>query len=210
MSLCLQLSLACTAPKSTSKENWLPTSQKSSAAASFNGDPVSNTKEMKKVASDNKRACAFIQSHLISIAEKEIEKVTPLEIRDHLDSCPGCALLVQRFARAWQNMALQEETRPTPSFFSNLIKRIEAYEELSSGRRGIVAAAWRILRPVAAAAVFLGGILAGNEMGKTEKVPAALEESFTGRFLDSIDSIPKGSVADFYVSHQNLEKEDLE
>lgn len=107
-------------------------------------------------------------------------------------------------------MALQEETRPTPSFFPELIKRIEAYEELSPGRKGILAAAWRILGPVAAAAVFLGGIFAGNEMGKTEKVPAALEESFTGRFLDSIDSIPKGSVADFYVSHQNLEKEDLE
>ena len=56
----------------------------------------------------------------------------------------------------------------------------------------------------------MAGYLPETEMGKTEKVPAALEESFTGRFLDSIDSIPKGSVADFYVSHQNLEKEDLE
>jgi predicted anti-sigma-YlaC factor YlaD len=171
---------------------------------------VSNIKEMKKVASDNKRACVFVQNHLIFVAEKEIEGATPLEIQNHLDSCPGCALLVQRFARAWKDMALQEETRPTPSFFPELIKRIEAYEELSPGRKGILAAAWRILGPVAAAAVFLGGIFAGNEMGKTEKVPAALEESFTGRFLDSIDSIPKGSVADFYVSHQNLEKEDLE
>jgi len=165
---------------------------------------------MKKVASDNKRACAFIQSHLISIAEKEIENVTPLEIRNHLDSCPACALLVQRFALAWKSMALQEETRPTPSFFPDLIKRIEAYEELSSGWKGLLAAAWRILGPVVAAAVFLGGIFAGNEIGKTEKVPITAEESFAGSFLDSIDSTPKGSVADFYVSHQNLEKEDLE
>jgi predicted anti-sigma-YlaC factor YlaD len=165
---------------------------------------------MKKSASGRIKACAFIQSNLISIAEKEIEGATPLEIQNHLDSCPECAFLVQRFVRAWKNLVPQEEVRPTPAFFPNLIKRIEAYEDLRSGRKGILTAAWRILRPVAVAAVFLGGIFAGNEMGKTGKIPPMPEESFTGRFLDSFENIPRGSVADFYVSHQNLKKEDLE
>src|SRR4030042_2192026 len=119
---------------------------------------------MKKSASDRTKACAFVRSNLIYIAEKEIEGATPLEIQNHLDSCPGCALLAQRFARAWKGMALQEETWPTPSFFPDLIKRIEAYEDLSPGRKGIIWAAWKILRPVAVAGTFLAGIFAWNGM----------------------------------------------
>ena len=165
---------------------------------------------MKKMASGDFKACIFIQSHLISISEKEIENVTPLEIRNHLDSCPGCALLIQRFARAWKSVAQQEETRPTPSFFPILIKRIEAYEEKNSGWIGILASVWRILRPAALAVIFLGGIFTGNEMGKKGNIPPGPEQSFTDRFLDSFENIPRGSVADFYINRQNSKKEGLE
>jgi len=165
---------------------------------------------MKKNASGALKACAFVRANLIFIAEKEIERPMTPDIRNHLDSCPACSFLVQRFAQAWKNSTIQEEVRPTPEFFPNLIKKIEAYEDLKSGRKGIFKAAWRILRPAALAAVFLGGIFAGNKMGKTEKIAAAPEETFTSRYLGIFENIPPGSVADFYISRHNLKKEDPE
>lgn len=165
---------------------------------------------MKKIATGSDRACAFIRDHLLSIAEKEIEGAVSPDIRNHLDSCSECGLLVQRVARAWKSWALPEKTPPAPSFFPGLIERIEAYEESRSPRGGIVAAAGRILRPVALAAVFLGGIFAGFEMGKAGRNRPSPGESLAGRFLDSFENIPPGSVADFYVSRQSSKKEDLE
>jgi len=62
---------------------------------------------------------------------------------------------------------------------------------------------------VAVAGVFLGGIFAGNEIGKTAKMPAAPEETFTSRDLGIFENIPLGSMADFCVNRQNIKKEDL-
>lgn len=147
---------------------------------------------------------------MISVAEKDIAGAASPDFQNHLDSCPECAFLVQRFARAWTSPAVSEETQATPSFFPGLIIRIKADEELRPGRRGVLTVSWRILRRAAVAAVFLGGIFAGYEMGKAEKNLPPPEESFAGRFLDSFENIPRGSVADFYVSRQSSKKEDLE
>jgi hypothetical protein len=67
----------------------------------------------------------------------------------------------------------------------------------------------RILRPVALAAVFLGGILIGHEMGKAGKELPPPEETSAGQLLESFDNITPGSVADFLVSRQSSKKEDL-
>jgi hypothetical protein len=165
---------------------------------------------MKKTASGRNKACAFIRSHLISVAEKGIKGAATPDVQNHLDSCPECAFLVQQFARAWSIPAVPEETQPTPSFFPGLIKRIEADEELRSGRKAILTLVWRVLRPAALAAVFLGGIFAGREMAKAGKILPPPEELAGGRLFDSFDNIPPASVADFYISRQSSKKEDLE
>jgi hypothetical protein len=165
---------------------------------------------MKKSRPGEKKACAFIRGHLISVIELNAAGALSPEILMHLDSCPECALLCQRFARAWESPAVPERIQPAPSFFPGLIGRIEADEELSSGPKPVRSLAWRILRPAAVAALFLGGILAGYEMGKAGKSLSSPEESFAGRFVDSFENIPRGSVADFYVNRQNSTKEGLE
>lgn len=165
---------------------------------------------MKKNTSGRNKACAFIRSHLISVIERNTAGAVSPDIQIHLDSCPECAFLVQQFVRAWDSPAVPEDIQPAPSFFPDLIRRIEAAEELSSGLKPIRTLAWRILRPAAVAALFLGGILAGYEMGKAGKPLSSPEESFAGRFVDSFENIPRGSVADFYVNRQNSTKEDLE
>ena len=165
---------------------------------------------MNKSASGRNKACAFIRSHLISVIEENTAGALSPDIQKHMDSCLECAFLVKRFARGWESPAVPEDIQPTPSFFPDLIRRIEADEELSSGPKTLRTLAWRILRPAAVAALFLGGILAGYEMGKAGKPLSSPEESFAGRFVDSFENIPRGSVADFYVNRQNSTKEDLE
>ncbi len=163
---------------------------------------------MKKIATDRTGACAFVRSKLINIAEKEIEGAKLLDIQNHLDSCPECALIVQQFVKAWKSAAPQEEILPSAIFLPNLIKRIEAYEEQRSARKGILWAVQKILRPAALAALFLAGIFDGTEMGKEKKIAPASEESFTDQYLGGFEDFPPGSVADFYITYQNSRKED--
>ena len=165
---------------------------------------------MKKDNSGRNGACVFIRSHLISIAERDSTGAAFPGIRDHLDSCPECASLVQQFSRAWENPAPPEDAQPSPAFFPRLIERIEAEEKPLPGRRGVLAVAWRVLRPAAVAAIFLGGIFAGLELGKRDKIIPPPEAAFADQLLESFESIPPSSVADFYVNRQNSKKEDLE
>ena len=165
---------------------------------------------MIKDKSGKSRACAFIQSHLLSVIEENAVGALSPDIQQHLDSCLECAFLVQQFARAWASPDTPEQIQPSPSFFPDLIRRIEAEEELSSGPKTFRTLAWRILRPAAVAAVFLGGIFVGYEMGQAGKPVPSLKAPFTDRVVDSFENIPRGSVADFYVNRQNSTKEDLE
>jgi predicted anti-sigma-YlaC factor YlaD len=166
---------------------------------------------MKKDKSGKSRACAFIRSHLISVVEKDVSEVVPPDVKNHLDSCPECASLVQQFSRAWEAPAPLADTQHSPAFFPRLIERIEAGDGLRPGRRGVLAIAWRVLKPAALATIFLGGIFAGHELGKRDITIPPPEAPFAGQLLESFESIPPGSVADFYVNrHQNSEKEGLE
>jgi len=165
---------------------------------------------MKKQQPGRKSACAFIRSHLISVTEGNSTGETSPDIREHLDSCEECAILVQRFARGWESLAAPEAIRPGPSFFPDLIGRIEAYEKPGSGLATTRSLAWRILRPVAVTALFLGGILAGHELGKAEKPLSRSEDYFAAPSVDIFENIPQGSVAHYYVDRQNAMKEDFE
>ena len=164
---------------------------------------------MKKGNSKRNRACDFIRSHIISVIEESDAGALSLDIQNHMDSCPECASLVQQFSRAWGNPVPPADTQPAPSFFPRLIERIEAEGELRPGQRGVLAIAWRVLRPAAVAAIFLGGIFAGYEMGKRNKTLPPPETIFADQLLDSFEIIPRGSVADFYVNRQNPKKENV-
>ena len=165
---------------------------------------------MKKNKPGGNGGCAFIQSHLISIAERTVTNAAFSGVQDHLSSCPECASLVRQVSRAWENPAPAEDARPSPSFFPGLMARIEAGEKLRPGGRRALAMAWRILRPAAVAAIFLSAIFVGHEMGKAGKPLPSPNEPFADRLVDNFENIPRGSVADFYVNRQNSTKEDLE
>lgn len=158
------------------------------------------------MALSKKKTSAIIDDHLIAIAEKGM----PQDVRIHLESCERCAFLVQRFVHAWQNIAPSVERVSSPSFLPQLMERIEAYDKLTMHRKNTIFAAWRILRLLAATAVLLAGIFAGYEVGKISMTEVAPEKSVSLLVLDSLESIPRGSVADFYVSYQISEKEETD
>ena len=154
-------------------------------------------------------ACKFIQNHLISVAEDGPTGVTFPGLRGHLDSCPECAALVRRFSEAWEDPDTSLGLEPSPDFFQGLIRRVEAEEGSYPGRPGVLANAWRLLRPATVTVLLLAGMFAGHELGKKRQPILAPEAVFADRVLQSFDSIPPGSVADFYVSRQRSGKEGL-
>ena len=86
--------------------------------------------------------------------------------------------------------------------------RIAAAEAPAASRAHRAPAAWRFLRPVAVAALFAAAVFAGYEVGRTPAREVASEEAVSPVVLAVLESIPQGSVADFYVTHPVSEKED--
>ncbi len=164
---------------------------------------------MRKDKPNNDSMCSFIRSHLIALAEKDFSGEAFSCVQDHLGSCPECASLVRQFSKVWGDPAPLEDAQPSPSFYPGIIERIEAEDKSQPGKWGMLAVAWRILRPAAVAAIFLAGIFAGHELGKRDGTIPPYEAAFAGQLLESFESIPPGSVADFYVNRQDSAKEDL-
>lgn len=176
----------------------------SSEAASYDREYVSNNKAMRKRAFGEERACAIIADNLIAIAEGN----APTEVRLHLESCERCARLTRGFIRAWRDIAPPMEENVSPSFFPRLMERIDAHRGHLLGRRLGISVVRRFLRPVAVAALFAAGVFAGYEVGRIPREEAAAQEAVSPVVLAALESIPRGSVADFYIAYPILDKEE--
>ena len=172
-----------------------------------------------KMAFTGKTGCKIVENNLIAIVEKQIPDGLLGDIQTHLESCERCALLLQNFTQAWHSLAQREKVEPFPAFSSNLMKRIEAYEQHGTGLKSTLFTSRRFLHPAAVTVLLLAGILAGYEMGNISDkegraAPAAsftesaFDESFISAYLKNFEDFPKGSMADFYLSHQIPEREE--
>ncbi len=153
---------------------------------------------------ENKKACVVVAAHLVEIADGN----APPEVRAHLESCEDCARLVREFVRAWRDLTPPVEETVSPGFFPGLMSRIAAAKAPAASREHRAPSAWRFLRPVAAAALFAAAVFAGYEVGRTPVRGVASEETVSPVVLAVLESIPQGSVADFYVTHPVSEKEE--
>jgi len=166
-----------------------------------------------------KTDCKIVANNLIAIVEKNIPDGMLGNIQTHLESCEKCALLLQNFTRGWENLAQKEKIEPSPAFSSNLMKKIEAYDQYGTGMKDTLFTTRCFFRPAAATILLLAGILAGYEMGNISKnegraaptanfTESAFDELFIGTYLRNFEDFPKGSMADFYLSHQIPEREE--
>ena len=134
---------------------------------------------------ERKYTCREVERNLVNIAESRMDKETLDIIQRHLVACRRCAQLCQRFGRAWQDISVQNERTPSPSFFSDLMKRVIAYDEKPSPGRAVFVPLRRLLRPAVAILLLVAGILAGYEMGNTTRKEFRPEDSFLGQLLGS-------------------------
>ncbi|MDH7513926.1 MAG: zf-HC2 domain-containing protein [Clostridiales bacterium] len=156
---------------------------------------------------NRKKACRAVERNLVEMAENHLDKKTRQKLKEHLEQCERCARLSRSFSRAWQTVFFQEEAGFSPASLVNLMRRVTAYDEHSSRWQEILYPAWRFLRPALMTLLLLAGIFAGHQLGKISPERGRPEDSFARRLLGTLEDIPRGSVADFYISRQILEKE---
>ncbi len=156
---------------------------------------------------NRKKACRVVERNLVDLAENHLEKEIFLEIEEHLQLCERCARLSRNFTCAWQNIFTQEELTLSSVSLANLMKKVVAYDDHPTRWPEIFIFVRRFLRPAVASLLLLAGILAGHELGKISRDGTRPEDSFAGRLLQNFEDISPGSVADFYVGRQIVEKE---
>ena len=156
---------------------------------------------------NRKKACHVVDRNLVDLAENHLDKETRQEIQEHLEHCDRCARLSRDFIGAWQNLSSPEELNLSPATLANLMKKVAASDEHPFLSPEVLISVRRFFRPAIASVLLLAGLLAGYELGKISPNDARPEDPFVARLLGSFEDIPRGSVADFYVGRQTLEKE---
>jgi predicted anti-sigma-YlaC factor YlaD len=157
--------------------------------------------------------CNFIRKNLVDIVERGLPRETEKQIDAHLKSCTSCAGLVERFAHMWQTWGRLERIEPSSAFWFQLQRRIP---EREGKKVGIVPqllgwAGW--LRPAAAVAILVLGILVGNYLGNFlawgglnssgQQQSSTQAEQLFDYYLGGLDDFPTGSVGEFYVNPGN-------
>jgi hypothetical protein len=157
--------------------------------------------------------CNFIRKNLVDIVERKLPAETQEEIDAHTRSCNGCAGLVERFAQFWQVWEQPSRIEPSGDFWIRLQRRFR--EPGGKEAQGIPLllgrAVW--LRPIAAVAILLIGILAGTHLGNflvwsgldssgQQQASTQVEQLFN-YYLGGLDDSPTGSVGEFYVNPGN-------
>lgn len=152
--------------------------------------------------------CKFVEENLIDIVEGELPPEMQKQIDAHLRSCSRCASLVEQFAQVWQVWEQPAHIESSPAFWTKLQRRIRESEEKKSLILPILEGWNRWLRPIAAAATVLIGIVVGYHLGNfpvrkgaelsDQRILAA--EQFVDDNLGSFYDFPIGSVGEFYVS----------
>lgn len=162
--------------------------------------------------------CKIIEKNLIDIIEKRVAERTLKNIQIHLNSCPKCTLLVERFSQIWKGFDQTKRIEPFVSFWPVLHQKIKAYEEHKFHSGEIFFGLKRWLRPAVVTLILLIGCFFGYQMGNVsqyygqvqsldETGEVALEELFTAQYLSSFEDFPMGSISDFYMSYEIKQKE---
>ena len=157
--------------------------------------------------------CNVIRNNLVELVERGLPREIEKEIDAHLKSCNSCAALVERFAHTWQAWGQLERIEPSPAFWFRLQRRIQ---EREGKRAGVVPqlpgwAGW--LRPAAAVAILVLGILVGNYLGdffawrdlnsSGQQQASTQTEQLFDYYLGGLNDFPTGSFGEFYVNPSN-------
>ncbi len=147
--------------------------------------------------------CRKVEENLVDLVEGNIPEFRQREIQKHLESCPQCGRLADRFDRLWQEFSKRDLVSPSASFWENLFCSIQADERpyfwglFISGMK-------HSFRPAAIIFLLLLGLFFGYYLGDipggSEK--AISEEVFIDQYVQDFQDFPQGSVSDFYLKYE--------
>jgi len=135
--------------------------------------------------------CQVVHKKLIFFLEKELSGAEMQAIREHLDSCPDCALFAEDMKKTLS--ILDEEKNPeiNPFFYTRVKAKLEKQvnTEKQVMRRPVLV---RILQPVAFSILLLIGVYAGIKFGAQSAKPGIsyTAEQETIPYLNDMDVEP--------------------
>jgi hypothetical protein len=159
------------------------------------------------------KACRLFEENLIDFMELEVPESLKKVIEDHLENCPSCARLAERFWLGWDDLAKRERLKPPVSLWPGLYAKISLYDKAKRPSRGISAGIWNFLRPGVITLLFLSAILFGFYLGD---MPASsperalpekahhemFEEIYVADYLKDFQDFPVGSMSDLYIGYK--------
>jgi predicted anti-sigma-YlaC factor YlaD len=149
--------------------------------------------------------CQKVKNSLIDIIEKNIPESQKKAIQDHLECCPQCNRLVDRFARIWNELSVTGKSIPLEKFWPALLAKIQAYEKPRGLQEKMLAAMRNSLRPAAVSLILLFGIFIGYQLGNIPRMDTAQSEMlsvYAEQYVQDFQDFPEGSVGDFYTKYK--------
>ena len=142
--------------------------------------------------------CKDIEQSLIAFSEGTLSGSDRKRFEEHLKECPSCAQLAAAFPALWEQVAAPADAELSPCFRTRLQGRIDEYER-SARSKTAVSFAFRIIKPVAHAALLVFGIVSGYALGSYYTEITALEEAVrTPAYVQTFEALPEGSLEEVY------------
>ena len=168
---------------------------------------------MNERQSPMRTECKQVEDNLIDFVERKVSGSLQRAIEDHLERCPECARLVERFSVVWEALPKGERFATPQSLWQNLLDRIESLDRPRPIRQSVFDGLVNSLRPVAIVMLLLFGMFFGFHLGNIpEEYPVAvrpveidphlLEEIFVTEYFQDFQDLPLGSIGDVYVSFE--------
>lgn len=153
--------------------------------------------------------CRQVEDNLIDFVERKIPESLQRAIKGHLENCPECARLVERFSLVWEELPKGERFTPPASLWPKLLDKIQTYDEPRLSGERVFEGFMNSLRPAAGVLLLLLGMFFGIHLGNIpERFPEAaqsvdhdpqmLEEIYVTEYLKDLQDFPLGSISDVY------------
>jgi len=141
--------------------------------------------------------CSKVRKKLSAFLDNELKEEERKKIREHLRNCPLCTQELKELSLAWGVVKELEGVKSSPYLWNNILKKIS--QPIFIRKR-----TFRILAPVAATVILIGGILTGVLVGRifySERITLAQKKTIEDVLpLNTFDDFPPDSIGGIYAA----------
>ncbi|MCY1722598.1 zf-HC2 domain-containing protein [Prolixibacteraceae bacterium Z1-6] len=107
--------------------------------------------------------CKAVHNNLIFFLEKELPDSEMKEVREHLNSCPDCALFAEEMKKTFGILEVEKAVEVNPFFYTRVKARLENQEQEQVVGRPLLV---RVLQPVTFSILLVLAVYGGIKMGQ--------------------------------------------